>query len=289
MKIANIRLLQEPDKSFIVHKETNTFSKWHHHPEYELVLITKGKGIRMIGDSINRFEDNDLVLVGSYTPHEWQCDSEYFDATNNFKGEGIVIQFLYDFLGKKFFDISENAKLKHLLIESARGYDFYGNSKSKIISIMLKMLRMNNFKRLQALLAIFGIINETKEFNILSSPVFTEPYFSNQKNPMQKASQFILQNFHKQIHIKDLLEITNISASSFSVLFKNAYRMSFKEYLLNIRIGYACKLLTSDYYNISQIAYNSGFENISNFNRQFKKIKGFTPSQFLDEVRSLER
>jgi AraC-like DNA-binding protein len=85
-----------------------------------------------------------------------------------------------------------------------------------------------------------------------------------------------------------MLEVTNISASSFSAFFKNAYKMPFKEYLLNIRVGYACKLLTENKYNISEVAFQSGFENISNFNRQFKKIKGITPSQFLNQVNSME-
>ncbi len=288
MKIANIRLLQEPGKSFIVYKESNPFSHWHHHPEYELVLITKGKGKRMVGDTITRFENNDLVLIGSYTPHEWLCDPEYFSTSNDFKGEGIVVQFQYDFLGEKFFDIPENAKLKHLLIESSRGYEFYGKTKSKIIYIILRMLKMPDFKRLQALMSIFEIIHDTKEFNILASPSFKEPFPLNQNEPMRKALKFVLQNFHKQIQIKDMLEVTNISASSFSTLFKNAYKMPFKEYLLNIRIGYSCKLLTENCYNISEVAYHSGFENISNFNRQFKKIKGITPSQFLVQVSSME-
>jgi AraC-like DNA-binding protein len=288
MKIANIRLLQEPDKSFIVYKESNPFSQWHHHPEYELVLITKGRGKRMVGDTITRFEANDLVLVGPFTPHEWLCDPEYFSSSNNFTGEGIVIQFQYDFLGEKFFEVPENAKLKNLLLESSRGYEFYGNTKSKIISIILKMLKMSNFKRLQSLIYIFGILHDTKEFNVLASPSFNESYSLNQNEPMRKALKFVLQNFHNQIQVKDMLEVTNISASSFSAFFKNAYKMPFKEYLLNIRVGYACKLLTENKYNISEVAFQSGFENISNFNRQFKKIKGITPSQFLNQVNSME-
>jgi hypothetical protein len=199
MKIANIRLLQEPDKSFIVYKETNPFSQWHHHPEYELVLITKGRGKRMVGDNINRFDENDLVFIGSFTPHEWLCDPEYFSDSDRFSGEGIVIQFLHDFLGEKFFEIPENINLKKFLTGSSRGYEFYGNSKSKIRSFMLRMIKMSDFERLQTLFSIFKIFAVSKEYNVLSSPSFMEPYYINENEPMQKALKFILQNFHKQI------------------------------------------------------------------------------------------
>lgn len=287
MKIANIRLPQEPDKSFIVYKEINPFSQWHHHPEYELVLITKGRGKRMVGDNINRFEENDLVLVGSYTPHEWLCDPEYFNTPDGFKGEGLVIQFLYDFLGEKFFDIPENINLKKFLTGSSRGYEFYGNSKKRIISNMLKIIKMSGFDRFKTLFSIFSIFATANDFNILSSPSFLKPYYLNENEPMQKALKFIMQNFHKQILIKDLIEVTNMSTSSFCTSFKNTYRTTFKDYLLRIRVGYTCKLLTDSSQNISSAAFKSGFDNLSNFNRQFKKIKGITPSQFLKEVDSI--
>jgi AraC-like DNA-binding protein len=284
MKIASIRLLQEPDESFIFYRENNPFSQWHHHPEFELVLITRGRGKRMVGDQISRFEDNDLVFVGSYTPHEWLCDAEYFNTPGGFSGEGIVIQFLYDFLGNKFFEIPENIMLKKFLMGSSRGYEFYGDSKEKIRSLMIRMTEMNNFERLQSLFAIFNIFNSSKDYHILSSPTFTEPFFLNEYEPMQKALKFILQNCHNPIQVKDLLKITNMSNSSFCTAFKNTYRMAFKDYLLKVRIGYACKLLADSSQTISRVAYKSGFENLSNFNRQFKKIKGITPTQFLKEI-----
>ncbi len=288
MKVKLGKLLQGPDKSFIFHKENISFTPWHHHPEYELVLITKGQGKRMVGDNIARFAENDLVLLGTYTPHEWLCDPEYFNSSDGFHGEGIVIQFMFDFLGDKFFDTPENADLKKFIIESSRGFEFFGESKKKIISTIIKMVDMSDCERLYSLFSIFKIFATTKEINVLSSPVFKEISWLNENEPMHKALQYISQNFHKPIQIQDLLDITNMSNTSFYSAFKKAYRMPFKDYLLNIRVGYACKLLTHSTQNISGIAYNSGFGNISNFNRQFKKIKGVTPSQFLEQIAILE-
>src|ERR1035437_3543012 len=128
MKVANIRLLQEQNHSFIF-KENCPFTEWHHHPEYELCLITKGRGKRMVGDNIDRFEDNDLTFIGTYTPHEYLIDPNYLEDPNDIQGEAIVIQFLFDFLGDKFFKIPENNALNRFILGSTRGYLFSGETK----------------------------------------------------------------------------------------------------------------------------------------------------------------
>ena len=285
MKVAKVRLFQEPDKSFIYYRENNPFTPWHHHPEYELCLITKGRGKRMVGDNIDRFENNDLVFIGSYTPHECLCDPEYFDHRGGFLGEGIVIQFVYDFLGENFLKIPENSSLNKFILGSTRGYVFFGRSKKRIISVILEMEKMNDTERFYALLSIFKIFATTNEYRVLSSPAFSEPFWQDESGSMQKALKHILQNFQKHVAIRDLLKITNMSNTSFYASFKQTYRMTFKDYLLNTRVGYACKLLTDASQNISGIAYDSGFGNISNFNRQFKRIKGITPSQFQEQIK----
>lgn len=286
MKLENIRLLKEPDKSFIVYHETNPFSTWHHHPEYELVLILKGKGKRIVGDHIDRFKQNDLVLVGSYLPHEWKCDREFYEHPDGFQGEGIVYQFLEDFLGAQFINIPENKKLKKILDESYNGLKFFGKTKKEIISLMVQNYNLEGVDRLYSLLSIFRILSKTKEYSLLSSPGFMDPFYKEGNEPMQKVLEYMLQSFHKEIKIKDLLAITSMSNTAFCMAFKRTYRMTFKEYLVQTRVGYACKLLNESSLNISQIAYNSGFENISNFNRQFKKIKGITPSQYITKLDS---
>ena len=280
MKVSEIRLFKDPDKSFIVYHEKKPFSPWHRHPEYEFVFIKKGKGKRMVGDHIDRFEENDLVFIGSDTPHEWCCDDEYFNEKNEFTGEGIVIQFVYDFLGDSFFEIRENKPLKDFLLKSSRGFEVYGSCKKQIVSIMNRMVKMNDTEQLYSLLTIFKILATTNELNPLSSSSFLETFWLKNNGPMQKALQHILQNFQKRIQVKDLLNITNMSNTTFYNAFIHTYRMSFKSYLMNVRIGYACKLLIDATKSISEIAYESGFENLSNFNRQFKKLKGSTPSDF---------
>ena len=273
MKVETIRLHQEPYNSFIVLHEIDHATPWHHHPEFELVLIEKGKGRRLVGDHVAPFEKNDLIFLGTYLPHQWICeikDVAPADATQN---ESFVIQFLDTFLKGALFEIPENAGLKEFLNKSTRGIEFYGETKTRIISILHSMHHMDDTKRFYALLSIFEILGSTDEFKLLTTPNSMNNFSSKGNEPMQKTLQYILQNFQKKIQIKDLLEISHKSYASLYAAFKKAFQMTFKDYLVNVRVGYACKRLTEGLINISEIAYDSGFENLSNFNRQFKKNK----------------
>jgi gentisate 1,2-dioxygenase len=121
MKIAKIRLLQESNKSFIVHNERSPFAPWHHHPEYELVLILRGRGRRMVGDHVDRFEENDLIFTGPFLPHQWICDNEIGNEHGNLSDEAFVIQFVHDFLGEKFFEAPENISFAEVSFRVIQG------------------------------------------------------------------------------------------------------------------------------------------------------------------------
>ena len=281
MKASVVRLFKDPDSSFIYHHETEDFDQYHHHPEYELVLIRKGRGIRLVGDSIDKFKENDLVFLGSLLPHVWRCNDEFFLTDGTFLGDGLVIQFTEDFLGKNFFELPENNGLKKFIDHSAQGCKLYGKAKKEIIHLMNEMEDMTSSHRLYTLFDIFEILSSTTEYDLISSLAFLEPYKAHDSEPLRAVIQYTLQNFKKDIKLKDVLEIANMSNTQFFVSFKRTYKMSFKNYLSKIRIGCACRLLTEEEMNISQAAYQSGFENISNFNRHFKQIKGVTPSEYL--------
>ena len=280
MKVSTIRLHKELGHSFIVHVEKDPFTPWHHHPEYEIVLIINGKGRRLIGDHVARFEKDDLIVIGPYLPHQWICDDDNNVESGDTHNEAFVIQFTDDFIGTKFFEIPETTGLKRLFVESSRGIEFKGNTKNAIISIMHEMRGQNDSERFFSLLRIFEILNSTTEFTCLATPNSINNFSSKDNIAMQLALQYIYQNFQKRIPIVNLLQLTHKSYSSFYPAFKKTFMMPFKDYLLNVRIGYACKLLAEGSMNISEIAYDSGFENIANFNRQFKRIKKMTPSQY---------
>lgn len=284
MKLVEIRLAQEPDKSFIFYSENAPFAKWHHHPEYELVLITKGWGRRSIGDHIDSFEPGNIALIGPYIPHEYLCDATCYAYQTNMQSECVVLQFDHTFLGEQFFKLPENNALLKILADAKYGLKFKKQDEKKIADIMIKMKGMNDMERLYALFNIFSHFTSNLEFELLSSPQFANTYLTDENTKMNKVVKYLLQNFQNNIRVTDLLNLTNMSNSSFCNLFKATYRMTFKDYLLKIRIGYACRQLKEDSKSISEIAYKSGFENLSNFNRQFKKIKKITPKEYISQM-----
>ncbi len=279
MKAEEITLPKNDRQSFIFYNENKPFSRWHYHPEFELVLIVKGEGQRMIGDNINRFEVGDLVFLGSMLPHQWQVDKEYI-TKENFLGEAIVIQFTLDFLGEKFFSLFENKKLIQFLNLSTRGCSFSGKTKDQISIIMLRMTKEDFEERLYSLFEIFKIMGFSKEYSLLASLNFNRKINAEKSSPIKKVIDYIMENFQQKISMPKMLEIANMSNTTFSVTFKKDYHMTFSEYVLKVRVGYACGLLTDNEKSISQISHESGFENLSNFNRLFKKTKGTTPKEF---------
>ncbi|MEO9894180.1 AraC family transcriptional regulator [Aurantibacter sp.] len=280
METTEIRLFKESNQSFIYHIEEKDFGIYHHHPEYELVYIKKGKGVRIVGDNINEFSKNDLVFLGPYLPHVWRCDDSYNNADGSFSGKGYVIQFLKEFLGKQFLQLTENQKLSTFFSKSFRGCKFYGDTKKKLVGIIISMQTMTPTQRLYALLSILEILGTTEEYEFICSPAFYITDKSLKNNPLHEVVEYILKNFKEDIKLKDVLEIANMSNTQFFLAFKKTYRMPFKSYLLKLRIGYACRLLADPLRNVSQIAYESGFENLSNFNRHFKSINQCTPTAY---------
>lgn len=280
MRGQEIRTIQEPDKSFIVVKQEKAFPEFHFHPEYELNYIIEGRGRRIVGDNVANFQETDLVFLGSSVPHEYTCESHFVTEEGQFLGKAIVIQFQHNFLGESFFSLPENLEFSKFLALSSQGIQLYGKTKRVIVDYLFDMLSAKTSERLYILFRIFEALSVTKEYNLLSSPGFIDPYLEIGNSPISIAREYILQNFHKDIRVSDLLEITNMSNPTFCSEFKRSNDMNFKKYLNSVRIGYACRLLIAGGLTIAELAYKSGFENLSTFNRQFKSVKGTTPQQY---------
>lgn len=187
MRLENLKLHVDPSRSFIFHHETKSFSYLHHHAELELVYIIKGSGKRIIGDHIDQFYPNDLILVGSYLPHAWICDPEFSNSTEGFKGIAIVCQFNHFFLGEKFLDIPENIQLKEFLLKASRGIRFTGKEKEKIKNLMIDSYKKSESDQLYTLLEIFNIFASAKKPELLASSGLMEPYYKEGNEPIQKS------------------------------------------------------------------------------------------------------
>lgn len=282
MKAIEQRLPQEFDKSFIVFRETGQYfpCPWHYHPEYELVLITSSTGRRMVGDHIGYFEEDDLVFMGPKLPHVWMNDSQYINGEADRLADGIVIQFVDNFLGDKFLNIPEMAGLKKVLELSGRGMVIKGKTKEKINALMKKMIDMNGLQRLSALFTIFDSLATTAEYELLASPGYVQKTILQCSDRFTKVTEYIMRNFDSDITLPEVASVSNMAITTFCNFFKEHYRVTFIEYLNTVRIGYACKLLAEKNKNVVEAAYESGYKNLANFNRQFKKFKRMTPTEY---------
>lgn len=286
MKAIEQRLPQDFDKSFIVFRETGKFfpCPWHYHPEYELVLITSSTGRRMVGDHIGYFDKDDLVFMGPTLPHVWINDPHYINGEADHLADGIVIQFVEKFLGEKFLGIPEMADFKKILELSNHGMVIKGKTKEKINSLMKAMLDMNGLQRLSALFTIFDLLSTTTEYELLASPGFVQKTQLQCSSRFSKVTEYIMRNFDRDITLPEVAAESNMAITTFCNFFKEHYRVTFIEYLNTVRVGYACKLLSDNSKNVVEIAYESGYKNLANFNRQFKKFKNMTPTEYRKTV-----
>ena len=286
MKYIEVRLPQDFDKSFTVFREFGEYfpCPWHYHPEYELVLITQSTGRRMVGDHIGYFGEEDLVFMGPYLPHVWVNDPEFFNGEADGPADAIVIHFAEDFLGEYFFNIPEMESFKNFLRLSSQGLAIHGKSRAEINAIMKKMIGMNGIQRLSALLSIFDILSRTMEYKALASQGFVQKTTLKSSDQFRKINEYIMLNFQDEISLPEVAQVANMAVTTFCNFFKENYRVTFVEYVNTLRVGHACKLLSETDLHIVEVAYKCGFNNLANFNRQFKKFKKMTPSEYRKTV-----
>lgn len=269
------------DSSFVYKKfECDCFKDpWHFHKEYELLMINKSVGTRFIGDSVSQFIEGDLFLIGSNIPH-FLRNSEEFNTKGEKFGAGVTyIHFTKDFLGKQFFDIPEMKLVNKLLEKSSLAPEICGKTKKYVTQELHDMLDKKPEQKLLSLLQILIRLSQSRELK----PLLSTGYSANNSGDTErinKVFEFIMKNYTEEIYVREIASKLNMSAAAFSRYFKRHTRKTFSDYVKEIRIGHACRLLMENNYSISEIGYHSGFDNLSNFYRHFKKTIGIMPKEY---------
>lgn len=265
----------------VLHDRYPHFLKmWHYHPEFELLHIAKSSGTHFIGDNIERFEGGEVILIGENVPHMWLSDDKYFDSPSENSAEAFGVHFKKDFLGDGFLLAPEVKKIQVLLEKAKRGIKFI-NPKNEVINGIKELLDLSPFKRMIKFIEILQVLATHKEYKVLSSPSFLDTFFKTENKRLNKLYEYVYNNFKNTISSKDVAEHIGMNTSAFSRYFKHIHRKTFTTYLNEIRVGYACKLLLENEVNITAIGYECGFNNLSNFNRQFKAITKLSPTNYI--------
>jgi AraC-like DNA-binding protein len=257
------------------------YDSLHFHPEIQLALIVKGKGYRFVGDSIDRFGPGDLLLIGPNLPHVFRCDKEYYEKTPNLGVYAILVFFSAKSLGNAFLAMPEMHRINELISNCQKGIKITGKTRTAVSKLMKELLVEKGFDRLLTFLKILDLISSSTTIHQLSNIGYDKPQKESDNERLNKVIDHVLNHFSKKVLLEEVASIANMTPNAFCRFFKHRTEKTFSRFLNEIRIGHACKLLVSEDINVSQAAYDCGYNNISNFNRQFKEITGFTPSEFV--------
>ncbi|WP_194766890.1 AraC family transcriptional regulator [Tamlana sp. I1] len=253
---------------------------WHYHPELELILVIQGHGTRFIGDSIQTFEPGDLVLLGKNVPHQWKNSSSHYAIPSKSMAKAIVVHFEENFHGSDFSALSEMKFLDSIYSKALRGIKIQGHAHKEISNTLLRMNEQTDFKRVLCLFSILNIIDKSEHCEYLASEAFARQFFEFKDQRFNTVYHYIMQNFHRTIRLAEVASLANLSPTTFCRFFKKHTGKSFSSFLKDLRISYASRLLIEENHAIEQIAYMSGYHNISNFIKHFKQLKKMTPSKY---------
>ncbi len=286
MKSELINVNYSGEKSIhIKHIDNNRLiSSFHFHDLCELVWIERSQGKRIVGDHIGNFEDDDLVLMGPNLPHIWQNDKSYEDMDDK-TVKSVVVYFSIDFFISLTDDQEVLREVEDLASRAARGMVFDQDTTKKVKPILLSLASNDGFGNIISVIEIIKILAKSKDYRYLSSSTFKNHYDEKDNNRINKVYQFLMKNFHNDIHLEEVAELCNMTPNSFCRFFKMRAQKSLTQFINEIRIGHACKLLQSEDNSITDVCYASGFNNPTNFNKFFKAIKGMKPSEYRNMLR----
>ncbi|WP_411273975.1 AraC family transcriptional regulator [Daejeonella sp.] len=273
------------NKAFIIKKIDASYfdPTFHIHPEFQLSFVTKGEGTRFVGDNIKSFKAGDLVLTGPNLPHVWRNDNKYFEKNSQLSTTVIVIYFHDHFLGETLHQKEEMDSIKRLFQKSERGLEITGTTKTKVCQMMRALLGLRGMDSIIHLLKILDVLAKSNECNVITHNHLASSNTEAETNRMDKVYGYVMKNFRQKIKLEEVAALVNMTRTSFSRYFKSRVNKSFSDFLKEIRIEYACKLLQEEKMNIDSIGYECGFQTLSNFNKQFKNVMKKQPHSYRNE------
>lgn len=260
----------------------------HYHPEFELTLIVKSFGQRRIGDSIENFNEGDLVLVGNNLPHVWKNDEIFQSNTPCLKAQAIAVKFLPEFAGSGFFNRPEMSRIKKLLeVKAPFGVKLVGKLRSEAEKIMLQFPKLDDSDRFIQLLQILNLISKSDEYKLLASLNYRNENTKN-SHRVNVILDYIMDQYQEELTLEIVARKINMDKNAFCRFFKKGTRKSLFTVINEVRISKACQHLTESDQNILQICYACGFNTISNFNKAFKKQIGISPSTYRKKMKKFD-
>ena len=274
-----------PGYSFSIRQDMvpHVNNRRHYHKEVELIHFKKGAGTQFIGDSIKRFKPGDVILVGANLPHYWRFDDAFFVEGHCENADVRVAHFTENFWGEGFLDLPENAGIKTILDKAKRGIQITGKANGKVAGILERLLEAEGTQRIILLIEALSAIAGSKPMTTLSSIGFKQDCMESECDRINAIYEYSIKNFKRKIQLEEIAAMANISPNSFCRYFKSRTRKTYSQFLIEIRVGHACKLLIENNLSIKQLCYESGFNNFTSFHKYFKMITGKSPLTYQKE------
>lgn len=250
---------------------------WHQHHEYELILILEGGGTAFVGDYIGDFKTGDIFFLGSNLPHTFQKSGDMITSA-------VVVQFLDSLWGNELLNLPEGVYMKNLLLAAAQGLKIPESYREKMADIIRELENQQRFGRIISLFQCLNMMAESGDYITLSSQTPDVNYRIKQAE-IDLILQYTNRNFRNKISLREVSAVVNMSVAAFCKYFRRSTKKTYVDYLNEMRIGYACKLLKDTNNSVIEICFESGFNTLANFNKQFLKYKSITPSAFRRKVK----
>jgi AraC-like DNA-binding protein len=274
-----IQLHEDATISIGIFQDNLDKSSWHYHDNYEISFITEGTGKRIVADSMDEFQPGDLVFIGRNLPHTWIADKEHV-SPNKRALEMVFLQFTSNTLNSELLALPEFKNVAKALHLSERGIRINGQTLNDVSEIMLQLPYLGNFERFLQFLKLMDIIGQSEELIPLASKEYLNMQFTTKNKRIATIHEYLMKNYRETIDLRQIASIANMAEGSLCRFFKIQVGMTIFEYLNKIKIEFACKLLMDKSLSVLDVAMDSGFNNLSHFNKQFKRIIGMSPKDY---------
>lgn len=249
--------------------------KWHLHPEHELTLIVEGRGKRFVGDDVADFQASEVVLLGSNLPHTWHSKPAAGRPSRS-----VVIQFRDDCFGAGFFSLPEMGSIQRLLMRAAVGLRFTGIARRRAADAMMHMVEMDPARRMTTLLTTLDDLSRARGVMRLASRAQAVPPRRHDQSRIDRVLRHVNERYTQEIDQAQMAAMLHLSPSAFSRFFRRVTGRTFVDFVHHLRVNHAARLLVDTDRPITDICFDSGFGNLSNFNRRFRKRQGCSPREY---------
>lgn len=262
-------------------KLTYFYDELHQHPEIQIMLIVKSSGTLVAGDYVGRFEPGELYIIGSGQAHVFRNDDIYYQAKSKLKAHSYSLYFDENYFGQHFWQLDELESVRNFSRRAERGLKVTGTTKEAVTNLIQLIDQQKGLDKLLLFFQILNKLSSTKELNTLSVSSHNPDYSHREGKRMNEILQFTFRESYRKIYINEVADVANLSTEAFCRYFKMRTRKTYTNFLNEVRISNACKLIIQKDLSIQEICWQAGFSNLSNFNRIFRKVTGKTPTTYL--------